>query len=125
MTSDAAVTPFKRLLLTGAAGGLGRELRRRLKAHCAVLRLSDIADLGAAAPGEELMPAALEQADAVLALLAGVDAVVHLGGISVEGPFEPILQANIVGVYNLYEAAQDSDHSVIRLISNTITVWEL
>ena len=29
---------------------------------------------------------------------AGVDAVVHLGGVSVEGPFEPILQANIVGV---------------------------
>jgi uronate dehydrogenase len=123
MTAPAApVKPFKRLLLTGAAGGLGRELRRRLKAHCAVLRLSDIADLGAAAPGEELMPAALERADAVLALLAGVDAVVHLGGISVEGPFEPIVQANIVGTYNLYEAARR--HSVKRVIfasSNHVT----
>jgi uronate dehydrogenase len=97
---------FKRLLLTGAAGGLGRELRPRLKRHCEVLRLSDIADLGSAAAGEELVPAALERADAVLRLLDGVDAVVHLGGISVEGPFEPILQANIVGVYNLYEAAR-------------------
>ena len=107
MTRDAdSSAPFGRLLLTGAAGGLGRELRPRLKAHCAVLRLSDIADLGVAAPGEELMPARLEQADAVLALLAGVDAVVHLGGVSVEGPFEPILQANIVGAYNLYEAAR-------------------
>jgi uronate dehydrogenase len=123
MTAPAApVKPFKRLLLTGAAGGLGRELRRRLKAHCAVLRLSDIADLGAAAPGEELMPAALEQADAVLALLAGVDAVVHLGGISVEGPFRPIVQANIVGTYNLYEAARR--HGVKRVIfasSNHVT----
>jgi uronate dehydrogenase len=97
---------FKRLLLTGAAGGLGRELRPRLKRHCEVLRLSDIADLGSAAAGEEWVPAALERADAVLRLLDGVDAVVHLGGISVEGPFEPILQANIVGVYNLYEAAR-------------------
>jgi uronate dehydrogenase len=97
---------FKRLLLTGAAGGLGRELRPRLKRHCEALRLSDIADLGSAAAGEELVPAALERADAVLRLLDGVDAVVHLGGISVEGPFEPILQANIVGVYNLYEAAR-------------------
>ena len=43
---------------------------------------------------------------AVHALLEGMDAVVHLGGISAEGPFEPILQANIVGVYNLYEAAR-------------------
>ena len=85
---------------------LGRELRPRLKRHCEVLRLSDIADLGSAGAGEELVPAALERADAVLRLLEGVDAVVHLGGISVEGPFEPILQANIVGVYNLYEAAR-------------------
>lgn len=107
MTNAAAPAPmFERLLLTGAAGGLGRELRARLKPHCGVLRLSDIAELGAAAPGEELVRAPLEHADAVLALLAGVDAVVHLGGISVEGPFEPILQANIVGTYNLYEAAR-------------------
>ncbi len=107
MTSKAVPSPmFARLLLTGAAGALGRELRPRLKLHCAVLRLSDIAELGAAAAGEELMPAALEDAAAMHALLEGVDAVVHLGGISVEGPFEPILQANIVGAYNLYEAAR-------------------
>lgn len=107
MTADAAhPAMFARLLLTGAAGALGRELRPRLKAHCERLRVSDIADLGVAAAGEELMPAALERADAMHALLEGVDAVVHLGGISVEGPFGPILQANIVGAYNLYEAAR-------------------
>jgi uronate dehydrogenase len=122
MTRDATAPMFARLLLTGAAGGLGRELRARLKAHCGVLRVSDIADLGSAAPGEELAPAALEQPDAVLALLAGVDAVVHLGGVSVEGPFGPILQANIVGVYNLYEAARK--HGVRRIVfasSNHVT----
>jgi uronate dehydrogenase len=114
--------PFKRLLMTGAAGGLGRELRPRLKPLCEVLRLSDVADLGAAAPGEELMTVALEEPEAVLRLLDGVDAVVHLGGVSVEGPFEPILQANIVGVYNLYEAARR--HAVKRIVfasSNHVT----
>ena len=113
---------FGRLLLTGAAGGLGRELRPRLKAVCRVLRLSDVADLGAAAEGEEVMQAALQDAAAMLALLQGVDAVVHLGGVSVEGPFEPILQANIVGVYNLYEAARQ--HNVKRIVfasSNHVT----
>ena len=83
--------PFGRLLLTGAAGALGRQLRPRLKRLCRVLRVSDVAELGAAAEGEEVVRAALEEADPVLRLLDGVEAVVHLGGISVEGPFEPIL----------------------------------
>jgi uronate dehydrogenase len=95
-----------RLLLTGAAGSLGRVLRPRLAAACTTLRLSDVADLGTAAAHEELQPARLEDRAAMLALLAGVDAVVHLGGISTEAAFEPILQANIVGVFNLYEAAR-------------------
>ncbi len=121
--TDAAPAPlFQRLLLTGAAGGLGRELRARLKAHCGVLRLSDIADLGAARAGEELMWAPLEQPGAVLALLDGVDAVVHLGGVSVEGPFGPILQANIVGTYNLYEAARKQGvRRIVFASSNHVT----
>jgi len=120
--SSATPALFDRLLLTGAAGGLGRELRPRLKAFCKVLRLSDIADLGVPAVGEELMPAALENADSMLALLAGVDAVVHLGGISVEGPFGPILQANIVGAYNLYEAARKQGvHRIVFASSNHVT----
>ena len=36
----------------------------------------------------------------------GVDAIVHLGGYSVGGPWENILQANIVGCYNVFEAAR-------------------
>ncbi|MEO7151198.1 MAG: NAD(P)-dependent oxidoreductase, partial [Burkholderiaceae bacterium] len=120
------VTPpqlrFARLLLTGAAGALGRELRRRLAPHCDRLRLSDVADLGAAQAHEEVMQAALQDGPAVDALLDGVSAVVHLGGVSVEGPFEPILQANIIGVYNLYEAARR--HKVPRIVfasSNHVT----
>jgi uronate dehydrogenase len=108
------IKPFGRLLLTGAAGGLGRVLRPRLAALCERLRLSDRSDLGSAAPHEELRPAALEDRAAMLALLEGVDAVVHLGGISTEAAFDPILQANIVGVVNLYEAARH--HGVRRIV---------
>ncbi|MGY4827665.1 NAD-dependent epimerase/dehydratase family protein [Sphaerotilaceae bacterium SBD11-9] len=119
-----AITPlrFSRLLLTGAAGGLGQVLRPRLKAYCDTLRLSDVADLGSAAAGEEVRPARLEDRAAILSLLEGVDAVVHLGGVSTEQPFDLILQANIVGAYNLYEAARQ--HGVKRVVfasSNHVT----
>ncbi|MES2972713.1 MAG: NAD(P)-dependent oxidoreductase [Pseudomonadota bacterium] len=112
----------ERLLLTGAAGGLGKALRERLKANCSVLRLSDVADFGPAASGEEVMLADLADAAAVDKMVEGVDAIVHLGGVSVEGPFGPILQANILGLYNLYESARK--HGVKRIVfasSNHVT----
>ena len=112
----------QKLLLTGAAGGLGQALRERLKANCDVLRLSDRVAFGAVAEREEIMLADLADAQAVNAMVQGVDAIVHLGGVSVEGPFGPILQANILGVYNLYEAARL--HGVKRIVfasSNHVT----
>jgi uronate dehydrogenase len=112
----------EKLLLTGAAGGLGKALRERLKTNCSVLRLSDVQPFGEAAAAEEIVLADLADADAVDSMVKGVDAIVHLGGISVEGPFGPILQANIIGMYNLYEAARK--HGVKRLVfasSNHVT----
>ncbi|HMW23786.1 MAG TPA: NAD(P)-dependent oxidoreductase [Burkholderiaceae bacterium] len=98
---------FGRLLLTGAAGNLGRELRPRLKAYCETLRLSHRSDtLGAAGEGEEIAIADLADRAAVMAALEGVDAVVHMGGVSTEQPWEDILAGNIVGMVNLYEAAR-------------------
>lgn len=113
-TSPVTGLRFGRLLLTGAAGNLGRELRQRLKAHCDVLRVSDVADLGAAAPGEEVVVCDLADKAAVDALLVGVDAVVHLGGVSVEKPFETILPANIAGTFHVYEGARR--HGAKRII---------
>ena len=121
---DAKMTikVHEKILLTGAAGGLGKALRQRLKANCTVLRLSDVQAFGDAAAGEEVVLADLADAAAVNRMVEGVDAIVHLGGISVEGPFGPILQANILGIYNLYEAARK--HGVKRVVfasSNHVT----
>jgi uronate dehydrogenase len=111
-----------RILLTGAAGGLGKALRERLKANCQVLRLSDQLDCGPAAEHEEVVRADLADADAVLAMMQGVNAVVHMGGVSVEAPFAPILQANIIGAYNLYEAArQQGVKRIVFASSNHVT----
>ncbi|MFG6416478.1 NAD-dependent epimerase/dehydratase family protein [Roseateles sp. DC23W] len=97
---------FKRLLLTGAAGALGRMLRPRMKRYCETLRVSDLAAMDPAGDGEEVVVAPLEDEAAMYELLDGVDAVLHFGGVSVEKPFSTVLPANIVGAYNLYEAAR-------------------
>ncbi len=97
---------MKRLLITGAAGGLGTLARARLGHMADILRLSDIDDLGEAAASEEIVYCDLGERAAVEDLVAGCDGVVHLGGISVERPWDMIMNANINGVFNLYEAAR-------------------
>lgn len=115
MTTPSHYTPLPRLLLTGAAGGLGKELRQRLKPFCQVLRLSDIVEMAPAADAsEEVQQCDLSDKQAVDNLVAGVDAIVHFGGVSVERPFEEILGANISGVFHIYEAARR--HGVKRVV---------
>ncbi len=116
-TAEASPTPAQhcaRLLLTGAGGNLGKVLRTRLKPYTDILRLSDISQLDPAGPGEEVIACDLADARGVDALVQDVDAIVHLGGVSVERPFEEILPANIQGVYNVYEAARR--HGVKRIV---------
>lgn len=122
-TSAWTGTRLHRLLLTGAAGGLGKVLRERLQPYAEVIRLSDIGTMApAAGAAEELVPCNLADKQAVDALVAGCDAIVHLGGVSVERPFEEILEANIKGIFHLYEAARR--HGVKRVVfasSNHVT----
>jgi uronate dehydrogenase len=104
-----------RLLLTGAAGGLGKVLRERLRPYADVIRLSDLAaPAPAEGPHEEVVICDLADKAAVDALVAGCDAIVHLGGVSVERPFEEIFEANIKGVFHLYEGARR--HGVKRIV---------
>ena len=103
-----------RLLLTGAAGGLGKVLRTRLSPFAQKLRLSDIVPMAPPRETEEVVVCDLADKAAVDALVEGCDAVVHLGGVSVERPFEEILEANIKGVFHLYEGARR--HGVKRVV---------
>lgn len=97
---------LNRLLVTGSAGGLGKSLRPHLATLAKHVRLSDIAPLDSAQSHEELVQADLSDKQAVAELVRGCDGIVHLGGMSVESPWDAILSANIAGTYNLYEAAR-------------------
>jgi uronate dehydrogenase len=100
------VTKDSRILITGAAGGIGQTLRQGLRGRYALLRLSDIQPLGRAEPGEELVQADLRDPAALMQVARGMDAIVHLGGNSMEAGWEDICANNIGGTYNLYEAAR-------------------
>lgn len=106
------------LLVTGAAGGIGKALRPLLKGMAKAVVLSDIEDITDLAAHERFQACELSDAAAVGALVEGVDGIIHLGGISVERPFELILGGNIVGCYNLFEAARHAGRPRIIFASS-------
>ena len=96
---------MKNILVTGAAGGIGTRLRKLLKGAYPNILWSDIRKPGDLAADEAFMAADLSQLAQVEKIVADIDGIVHLGGFSVEGTWDTILQANIVGTYNMFEAA--------------------
>ncbi len=103
-----------KILLTGANGGVGRRLRKLLPAFYPEIRLSDVRPPDDLAAHEEFVTADLADPGQVEAAVEGVDAVIHLGGLSTEFAWEDILNVNIIGTYNLFEAARK--HHVARVV---------
>jgi uronate dehydrogenase len=97
---------MERVLLTGAAGNVGRRLRRLLAPVYPELRLSDRLPPPDLDLAESFVAADLTVPAEIEAAVEGMEGIVHLGGHSVEGPWETILEANIIGCYNLFEAAR-------------------
>ncbi len=95
-----------KLVLTGAAGRLGAQLRAPLSRIARDLVSTDLADsIGPLHTGERYQQADLAVRDEVAAVLEGAEMVVHFGAIADEAPFEDILGPNIVGAYHVWEAA--------------------
>ena len=95
-----------KLVLTGAAGRLGSYLREPLSKLAHLLVSSDLAeDVGKLYTNESYIKADLTQLDDMVALLEGADMVIHFGAYVDEAPFDTILGPNIIGAYNVWEAA--------------------
>lgn len=95
-----------RVLVTGAAGRLGKWTRDCLRGKVELLRLSDIAPLEPAGENEEIRPCDLADAQGLERLAEGVDHIVHLGASLNVDDWPETLRTNIEGTYNLYEAAR-------------------
>jgi len=126
---------MKRILITGAAGKIGNALRKGLRGNYPLIRLVDIAPLGAIEAGEELSTTDIRDIAALEKAMVGIDCVVHLAGVPEEAAWEKVLPLNIEGCYNAFEAARrqgvkrvifaSSNHAVgfhrrERFIDNTV-----
>ncbi len=100
---------LKKIVLTGAAGRLGGYLRKPLAAKCETLVSTDIAPLtDSLIKGESFVQADLADYAKMSEIIKGADMVVHFGGHPDEKPFEDILHANIIGCYNIWQAAHEA-----------------
>ena len=96
------------VLVTGASGGVATMLRPLLLSQYQSVRLSDRQAPESLAPGEQFVAADLTDPDTLREAVDGIDAILHLGGQSVEAPWETIVSANIEGTFQLFEAARQA-----------------
>jgi uronate dehydrogenase len=88
-----------KVLITGAAGRIGTVLTRGLEHE---LRLTDHVELD----DPRFVPADLTDAAAVERVVDGVDAVVHLGAVPDEAPFDTIAGPNLHGPFHVFDACR-------------------
>ena len=101
----------KKLLVTGSAGEVGTVVVRGLKDRYEVRGF----DCNPTPDLVDTVQADLSDNDALARASEGMDAVIHLAAVPTgAAPWEDILEQNIVGTYNLMEAARQN--SVPRVV---------
>src|SRR5688572_29842671 len=94
-----------KILMTGAAGAIGSTVVKGLKDRYSLrgLDLVPMPDLKDAIVGD------IFDLQTVLNATKDMDAVIHLAGVpSGSAPWESILRNNIIGTYNVFEAARQN-----------------
>ncbi|WP_169708728.1 NAD-dependent epimerase/dehydratase family protein [Trinickia terrae] len=106
---------MKKVALSGAAGQLGRVLRKALLERGVNLRsAAGSHPLEPLVDGEDVMHGDLRDPAVVDRLMQGVDVLIHMAGTSVERPLPEIIENNLRGLVEVYEGARR--HGVRRII---------
>lgn len=96
---------YKCILFTGANGKVAKQVRPHLAGICDELRLVDINRPEPILGNETVHVADLNDANALERLLTGVDAIIHFAGYPREASWPVLMEANILAVARLWEAA--------------------
>jgi uronate dehydrogenase len=95
-----------KLAIVGGSGRVGSALRKELAPL-----VQSIMVLGRSAPdelaaNETFVEADMSELQKMRTAFEGMDGVIHMAGIPKEAPLEDIVQVNVVGTSNVYEAAR-------------------
>lgn len=106
--------PRRRVLVTGGAGVIGQAVHRHLGDRYELAALDRVE-----AKNMPTTVASIDDLDAITPAFAGIDAVVHLAAsITVDTPWDDVLHNNLIGTYNVYEAARRAGAKTIVFASS-------
>ena len=97
---------YNKIVLTGASGRLGSYLREPLSKITKKLVSTDKEDIGNTLPNEVFKKLNMKNFKEVNKILKKTDLIIHFGAYSNEGPFQEILESNILGTYNIWKSAE-------------------
>ena len=114
----------ERVLITGAGGNMGHAQDQAGHSWADPQAAESVPCPARRAPAEavETVSASVTDFAAVLAACEGVDAIIHLGGLSGEAPFEDILHTNVQGSQYVLEAAHRQGVRKVLLASSNHAV---
>ncbi len=97
---------YNKIVLTGASGRLGSYLREPLSKITKKLVSTDKEDIGNTLSNEVFKKLNMKNFKEVNKILKKTDLIIHFGAYSNEGPFQEILESNILGTYNIWKSAE-------------------
>jgi uronate dehydrogenase len=107
MRALSVVSPTElSVAIVGGSGRVGTLLRSQLASQVRSILVIDLLEPAELAPNETYLKLDMSEFDALQAAFAGIDGVIHLAGIPREAPLNDIVQANVVGTSNVFEAAR-------------------